>query len=188
MKSLHHGARLSSCGGRVASHQLLACQKELNHVPSPAGRSCERSTSWQSAVPTFRTCSEEFRGAEQQLWWYVLSSQVFLFMVATGCSCNLLTILESVCCFQLSQSPPLWAVFTGLSEMKPFAIQFLMTIWLCFFPRFIKALRNSPNSLNSSLPLPLSLPYLVWAAVNTQLLDGLAVWVNSPARGEINKL
>lgn len=34
-------------------------------------------------------------GADLHLWWYILSSQVFFVIVAIGCSCNLLTALES---------------------------------------------------------------------------------------------
>ena len=139
-----------------------------------------------AAVPT-RTCSELFRGADQQLWWYVLSSQVLLFMAATGCSCSLLTLLV---CFLFPAKPFLatWALFYRLlSETEPFACQLLMTTCLSFSPCFSKASRHSPNSLPSSLPLPLSLPYSVWAAVNTQLLDGLAVWADSLAGWEVNK-
>lgn len=71
---------LSSHGDRAASHQSPASQKRLNSVPSPA------VTGAPSGSMSTRTSSQEFRRAEQQLWWCLLSSQVFLFMVAPGCS------------------------------------------------------------------------------------------------------
>lgn len=101
-------------------------------------------------------CSHRDKSSEEQTGssgGYVLSRQVFLFMVATGCSCNLLTILESVCFFKLSHSLPSWAFFYRLlSETEPFACQLLMIIWLSFLPCFSKASRNSPNCLSPSLP------------------------------------